>query len=534
MASSSAASARELAVPLQSEGRAPLQLREGAGLAEEDPPSLRRGPTEQFNYVAPEVKELPPFARFIRTHLFRIFLLLTIGGTVVILVIAYLCNPDHDTSLLGIPCSTAWRNLVKYLSIPVVSIGFTWWHVWLGIQMVFYPVEFVGCCKPVLGWQGIVPRRANTMAERCCDLMIGRLLTIEEIIDRITPEDFFQSLHTVLGETSAKVLARLAAKHFPDLWVKLPEYVKTELQNKTLEECQEMFGPVVEDLKTNIHNIIDIKQMAIDVLVDNKALLVKIFKEIGNKEYVFIQHVAAVMGFVLGVIQMFLWLLLNGGSELDCSVQANSGNFRCWGGYVILPVSGLLIGYFTNWLGITMIFRPVEPHIICGGYINIQGMFLKRQAQVSKEMSTLVCKHLITAQKMLEYVLRRPETVDSVLMVFQRHVHSAVDTVINKTLGPAKVVAPIFIGQGAIEGIKEEVVKETLAELPNHSQEIETYMDRAFGLRDTLSYRLARLAPSSFEGMLHPVFQEDEWMVLLLGGVLGVVVGSLQAAALKE
>merc|ERR1712232_190818 len=100
------------------------------------------------------------------------------------------------------------------------------------------------------------------------------------------------------------------------------------------------------------------------------------------------------MGFVLGIIQMLLWLALEN-SDPDTVCDGHSGPFKCWGGFVILPLSGLIIGYFTNWLGITMIFRPVEPHIICGGYVNIQGVFLKRQQQVSEELTRMICKELI-------------------------------------------------------------------------------------------------------------------------------------------
>ena len=42
------------------------------------------------------------------------------------------------------------------------------------------------------------------------------------------------------------------------------------------------------------------------------------------------------------------------------------------------------------------------------------------------------------------------------------------------------------------------------------------------------------LPSKEFEGMLRPAFQEDEWMIMVLGGVLGVVVGTLQALALSE
>ena len=61
---------------------------------------------------------------------------------------------------------------MQVAAVPLVSICFTWWHVWLGIKMCFYPVHFKGCCKPFLGWQGIVPRRSNVKAERACDIMV--------------------------------------------------------------------------------------------------------------------------------------------------------------------------------------------------------------------------------------------------------------------------------------------------------------------------------------------------------------------------
>mmetsp|Transcript_34501 Transcript_34501/g.75299 ORF Transcript_34501/g.75299 Transcript_34501/m.75299 type:complete len:514 (+) Transcript_34501:46-1587(+) len=477
------------------------------------------GPTlsEEFDYVAPAVRPYPRPLRWLQEHLFCVFLLLTFLGTPTFLLIAYFVMGDRHSWCVFLPCNVRWKGWLKYLSIPLVSVAFTWWHVWLGIQMCFYPIEFIGCCRPYLGWQGIVPRRSHVMASRSCDIMIGTIITVEEIIDRVEPKDFFENLRDVLGVTSAAVLDRLANRSWPDLWARLSDSVKAELQHKVLEESQKMFSPVVRDLKANINQIVDIKQMSIDILKENKLLLVQMFQKIGHREFVFIQHVAAVMGLILGIFQMFLWLLLD-----------ISGWQGSWAGFVVLPISGMTIGYFTNWLAITMIFRPVEPHITCFGYVNIQGVFLKRQQEVSVELTTMICKHLVHARRMMEYIVQNPDIMERVLEIYQRHVHSAIDEV----LGRARIVMPILVGRDAINGIKQEVIQETLAELPNHSAEIEAYMDRAFRLQETLSFRLSRLPPSRFEGMLHPVFQEDEWMVLLLGGVLGVLVGLLQALAL--
>ena len=39
---------------------------------------------------------------------------------------------------------------------------------------------------------------------------------------------------------------------------------------------------------------------------------------------------------------------------------------------------------------------------------------------------------------------------------------------------------------------------------------------------------LQKLNSSDFVGILRPVFQKDEWKLLLVGGVIGVIIGSLQ------
>jgi len=461
---------------------------------------IRRNIT--FDYEPPTTIPYPGPIGWLRRHLFRIFLISVWVGTIIFLVYKYFLIKPHDW-----PTWKIWLEELKVASIPVVSVCFTWWHVWLGLQMCWYPVEFCGI-PPCLGWQGIVPRRAHVMAERSCDIMIGNLITIEEIIDRIEPEDFFSKLDHVIGEVSSCVLARMALKHWPSVWAKLPDSVKQELKQKIVEESQGMFRPVIEDIKENVNQIFDIKQMAIDSLCEDKAMLVDMFQKIGSREFTFVLHVAAVMGFVCGGIQLTLWMVL--------------GN-QWW----LLPVSGLIIGYFTNWLAITMIFRPVNPHIICGGYVNIQGVFLKRQAQVSKELTTMICDNLVYARRMLEYVIKQPN-FQQVLNIYQRHM----DDAFNNVLGRAAMVAPLFVGPGALEDLKAEVVEVSLDELPKHSKDIEEYMDATFNLKDTIAPRLRGLPPEEFEGMLHPVFQEDEWMVLLLGGVLGILVGSLQTVVL--
>jgi uncharacterized membrane protein YheB (UPF0754 family) len=40
--------------------------------------------------------------------------------------------------------------------------------------------------------------------------------------------------------------------------------------------------------------------------------------------------------------------------------------------------------------------------------------------------------------------------------------------------------------------------------------------------------RLSELPPDQFERVLHPAFEEDELLLILVGAVLGLLVGGLQ------
>jgi uncharacterized membrane protein YheB (UPF0754 family) len=55
------------------------------------------------------------------------------------------------------------------------------------------------------------------------------------------------------------------------------------------------------------------------------------------------------------------------------------------------------------------------------------------------------------------------------------------------------------------------------------------YFEGALGLELTLRDKMESLPPQDFEQILHPVFQEDEWKLIAVGGLLGVVIGLLQA-----
>ena len=63
--------------------------------------------------------------------------------------------------------------------------------------------------------------------------------------------------------------------------------------------------------------------------------------------------------------------------------------------YILL--GGAVVGYITNWIALKWIFEPLNPTRL-GPFI-LQGMFLKRQKEVSIDFCEYLCKHIITSQQ---------------------------------------------------------------------------------------------------------------------------------------
>jgi len=397
--------------------------------------------------------------------------------------------------------------LLKYLSIPVVSILFTYFHIWVALWMTFYPVKFRGCLQIPgtnvgLGWQGIVPSKSEKMARKACRLMTTRLLDVGEVFARIDPSMVAQELGPVVHSMLTTIIHEVGVQEEPKVWAKLPAMVKNELILKAREEAPPVIEAMMEDVQANIRQVFDLEEMVVGAFVQKPNLLNHMFIKCGYKELKFIRDCGGYMGGVFGIMQVALWIVYSAG----------------W----MLPAFGLIVGLLTNWLALKMIFEPVEPrHLLCG--ITLQGLFLRRQPEVSKEYGKVVARHVLSARYLIPAIITG-RCSDTLFELVHRHVQVSCDNYV----GPAGTVVKLVSGKEKFTRCKQMVGDRLVESLEDTMTHVERYIDSAMDLQNLIGDKLAKLPPSEFEDLLHPVFQEDEWKLVLMGGVLGAVVGFLQ------
>ena len=85
------------------------------------------------------------------------------------------------------------NNPGTYWTIPVVAAAVGFGTNYVGVQMLFYPIDYIGLelwrlkDSPwgLFGWQGVVPTKCEQISARLVDVITAKLLSLPEAFGRI-------------------------------------------------------------------------------------------------------------------------------------------------------------------------------------------------------------------------------------------------------------------------------------------------------------------------------------------------------------
>lgn len=388
----------------------------------------------------------------------------------------------------------------KYLSIPFVAGLIGWTTNWLAIKLTFLPLEFIGI-RPLLGWQGIIPSKARKMAAISVDATISKIGTVSEIFGQIDPQVLAAHIIETVDPRVEEYVDELMLREHATFWENLPNPMRQMVYDRVRKSAPDLVDNLVDDLATNIEELLDIKGMVIDQLAEDKVLLNRIFLECGDKEFRFIINSGAWLGFIFGLVQMVVWYF-----------------FSNWW---ILPVAGLIVGYATNWIALNVIFRPLNPVKIMG--IELQGLFLKRQKAVAHSFCSIITHEILTIGNIINAILNGPSS-DRAKNMVKKHIKPIVDD----TAGMSKPLTQIAFGPKGFAHLKHQVGEKAIEISADAFTDPVFNNDRAEAVENIMRQRMENLTSEEFQDLLRPCFQEDEIKLILIGAALGFGAGLAQ------
>ena len=308
------------------------------------------------------------------------------------------------------------------------------------------------------------------------------------------------------------------AKHQTTLWSLLPQGVKEEVILKAMEAGPTIVANIMNEIKEDILNVFDIETFVVSFFGANKELLNQVFVRCGWDELCFIRDCGAFLGFFFGIIQMGLWIPFH-------PEPADEYMHPGWISLTVFLAFGLVVGCATNWLALKIIFSPVDP-VRVGPFV-LQGLFLKRQKDIAKVYGNITANEVLSAKNIIKEMLTGPNCQKLIGPegIIRRHLEKGCDDFIGGSMRPLVRAA---IGE-TMDKMKAEAVTALMTDLATTMKAAETYTQEALDMENTMVNKMVLLSSHDFERLLHPVFEEDEWKLIVMGGVLGVLIGALQA-----
>lgn len=385
------------------------------------------------------------------------------------------------------------------LLIPVISALVGWFTNVVAVKMMFYPVEFVGI-RPYLGWQGVIPANALRLAKVSNTLITQKLLSLRELFDEtFDAQAFTGRLGAVMDDVTEQVIDEIANKHAKPMWDNAGEVMQNKIRARVREEVLEVSRAIAMDMADDIEHILDIETTVLDAIERNRGLMGEMFYEVGRAEFKFIERSGLYFGFLLGLLQMTIWVLYP----------------LPW----ILPAAGFVVGYLTNWIAIKLVFAPREP--IKVGPITVQGLFHKRQNEVAEAFGRTVATRVLNADNIVKTVM---ETDGAARMneIIERRVGALIDEYVSHPL------VMILVPESERAALRSELLERIKTEWPKPGGFFHTFAGESVDLDGELERRMKGLDRESYEGVLRPAFQQDEWKLIAAGAVLGTAAGILQ------
>jgi hypothetical protein len=424
--------------------------------------------------------------------------------------------------------SVDWSDphlLTSLVSVPLFTGVIGYVTNWTGVLMLFEPMRFHGVRVPGLrllypylprrvqvipaithdgrfGWQGIIPSRVAKMASISVDKALLKVGSIGDFYREFEPDAIADHLAATAREEIRDVVERIMEREHPRLWHDLPPAVREAVHARVRQRLPVIIRGLTDELGAHIEDLIDAKLLVIRHFEEHPELMNGMFREVGRTELRFMQNFGFYFGFPMGIVLVFV-------------IQAVP---QWW----VLPLGGAVIGWVANWIGIKLIFEPVFPRRI--GPVTLHGLFLRRKPEVSDVLARIIAEDVINMRNIGDELLFGARA-DRTRQLLEASLRPAVDDAV----GFARTAVRVGMGTERYDRIRDAVASEAV-EFAAALGDVEFGREQSVKINRFVARQMRLLPYDEFNELLRSAIKQDEWLLFVHGGVLGIGAGLIHLA----
>lgn len=194
------------------------------------------------------------------------------------------------------------------LIIPVISAFIGWVTNWVAIKMLFHPRE----PKKFLGitFQGIFPKRQQQFAEKLGKLVSAEFLSFSDIEQKISSPENLKKIMPMIENHIDDFLRHKLSEQMPVLSMFIGDKTINSLKEVFMKELEILFPQVMKQYAANLKTELDLEQIVIQKVSNfSSDKLEEILYQIMSREFRFVEIIGAVIGFIIGGVQVAITVL---------------------------------------------------------------------------------------------------------------------------------------------------------------------------------------------------------------------------------
>lgn len=187
---------------------------------------------------------------------------------------------------------------------------------------------------------------------------------------------------------------------------------------------------------------------------------------------------------------------------------------------IVMSLVGAIIGWFTNYLAIKLIFRPLNPVRIPLIGVQFQGLVPKRRDEIAASIGKTVEEQLLSVDELLGH-LNTGENQAAII----RNIKIGILKIIDEKI-------PAFIPQGIKNTILKYtgdiVEKESKYYIEKNMDHLIKYAVETIDVKQLVEEKINNFDLMELESIILSLSSNELRYIEILGGVLGLMIGLIQ------
>ena len=191
--------------------------------------------------------------------------------------------------------------------LPLIAALIGWMTNYIAVKMLFHPKE----PKKIVGitFHGVFPKRQNVLAQKLGQLVADELFSVSDVSAKIKEFATSDEAMNEVGKRIEMTIRNKLVQAFPMLAMFLTDEMVEKVTGLFKNELKDFLSATSQGMGEKLEENLNVEAMVKErVNAFSSEKLEKLLNQLMKKEFKFIELVGAILGFLIGCLQLVISL----------------------------------------------------------------------------------------------------------------------------------------------------------------------------------------------------------------------------------